>query len=147
MKKTIPLLILGISLIGFLPKTQTSETDARIEINNAEKAFNDVVTAKGLAEGFYQFAAADAIIKRENDTLVKGRDNIRKYYSNPKLKNATVTWKPDFVDVSKDGTMGYTHGKYIWTVKDSAGKSKDYKGVFHTVWKKQPDGSWKYVWD
>jgi ketosteroid isomerase-like protein len=32
-------------------------------------------------------------------------------------------------------------------VKDSVGNKKDFKGIFHTVWKKQKDGSWKYVWD
>lgn len=123
------------------------ERAAKTEITNAEKAFNDYVQSKGIAEGFYQFAAEDATIKRENDTLISGRDNILKYYRNQKFKNASVTWKPDFVDVSKDGTMGYTYGKYVWTVKDSTDKATNYKGVFHTVWKKQPDGSWKYVWD
>ena len=23
----------------------------------------------------------------------------------------------------------------------------EYKGIFHTVWKRQSDNSWKYVWD
>jgi ketosteroid isomerase-like protein len=28
-----------------------------------------------------------------------------------------------------------------------AGEVGEYQGVFHTVWKRQPDGTWKYVWD
>lgn len=138
--------ITALVLIGF-STTDKSGPELKNEIADAEKAFNDYVQSKGIAEGFYHFADEHAVIKRENDTLIKGRDNIRKYYSNPKLKNASVTWKPDFVDVSKDGTLGYTYGKYVWTVKDSTGKPTDYKGVFHTVWKRQRDGSWKYVWD
>jgi len=43
--------------------------------------------------------------------------------------------------------MGYTYGKYIWSSTDPAGKPITFNGIFHTVWKKQPDGSWKYVWD
>lgn len=148
MMKKVALLAVVLAAIGFLSVDKIqSETDRKDEIALAEKAFNDLVKSKGIAEGFYQFADKDAIIKRENDTLIKGRDNIRKYYSNPKLQNSTVTWKPDFVDVSKDGTMGYTYGRYVWTIKDSLGKTKDFKGIFHTVWKRQPDGSWKYVWD
>jgi ketosteroid isomerase-like protein len=58
-----------------------------------------------------------------------------------------VTWKPDFVDVSKDGEMAYTYGKFTWTFIDSLGNKNNFKGLFHTVWKKQKDGSWKYVWD
>lgn len=140
--RTIIGLCLLLPMIGYSQKSNVQS-----EIENTEKAFNDLARSKGIAEAFYHFAAQDATIKRENDTLIKGRDNIKKYYSNPKLKNASVSWKPDFVDVSRDGTMAYTYGKYIWTVKDSAGKTTDYKGVFHTVWKKQADGSWKYVWD
>ncbi len=140
--KALILLCLLLPLAGYSQKS-----NSKTEIENVEKAFNDLAKSKGIAEAFYHFAADQATIKRENDTLIKGRENIRKYYSNPKLKNASVSWKPDFVDVSKDGTMAYTYGKYVWTVKDSTGKATDYKGVFHTVWKKQPDGSWKYVWD
>jgi len=35
----------------------------------------------------------------------------------------------------------------LWKIKDEQGKIAEYKGVFHTVWKKQADKSWKYVWD
>lgn len=136
----IVMALLLFPILGFAQKS-----DAKNAIADAEKAFNDYAKLHGIAEAFYHFAADDAIIKRENDTLIKGRDNIKKYYS--KIKNATVTWKPDFVDVSNDATMAYTYGNYVWTTKDSIGNTKEYKGVFHTVWKKQPDGSWKYVWD
>lgn len=139
-------LLLLLPTIAFAQKTK-SESQLKTEIANAEKAFNDMAQTKGIAEAFYFFAAEDAIIKRENDTLIKGRENIKSYYSNPKMKSASVTWKPDFVNVSKDGTLAYTYGKYIWTIKDATGKATDYKGIFHTVWQMQPDGSWKYVWD
>jgi ketosteroid isomerase-like protein len=43
--------------------------------------------------------------------------------------------------------MAYTYGKYLWKVKDTTGKIQEFKGVFHTVWKRQSDGSWKYGWD
>jgi len=43
--------------------------------------------------------------------------------------------------------MAYTYGKYTMTIIDSAGESKVSNGIFHTVWKKQKDGSWKFVWD
>ncbi|MEI9943504.1 MAG: DUF4440 domain-containing protein [Chitinophagaceae bacterium] len=58
-----------------------------------------------------------------------------------------MTWTPDFIEVSENGDLGYTFGKYTWSTKDSAGQAQEYKGVFHTVWKKQEDGQWKYVWD
>jgi len=43
--------------------------------------------------------------------------------------------------------LAYTYGKYTWQIKDTQGKITKYQGIFHTVWKKQSDGTWKYVWD
>ena len=102
---------------------------------------------KGIMEAFYFYADSNAIIKRENDTLINGREAIRKYYSAPFYTQASVTWSPDFTDASEQGDMGYTYGKYTWKTKDSTGAMNEYKGVFHTVWRKQADGSWKFVWD
>jgi ketosteroid isomerase-like protein len=79
--------------------------------------------------------------------LIKGKENIRNFYSAEFYKTASVTWSPDFIDVSQNGDLGYTFGKYRWQSKDSAGKVNEFKGIFHTVWKKQNDGTWKYVWD
>ena len=122
----------------------TSEKEA---IRTAEKDFEKMVGEKGIAEAFWFFADSSATIKRQNDTLIHGRDNIKNYYSAESFKMASVTWSPDFIDVSENADMGYTYGNYKWKVSDSTGKSSEYNGVFHTVWKKQKDGSWKYVWD
>ena len=102
---------------------------------------------KGIAEAFYFFADSNATIKRQNDTLLHGKEAIKLFYSTPFYQKATVKWSPDFVDASIDGDIGYTYGKYVWSSTDPAGKPITFNGVFHTVWKKQPDGSWKYVWD
>jgi ketosteroid isomerase-like protein len=117
------------------------------EIAQAEKEFEKMAAEKGIAEAFYFFADSNAIIKRQNDTLIKGKENIRNFYSADFFQKASVTWSPDFIDVAENGDLGYTFGKYNWQSKDSSGKTNEFKGVFHTVWKKQKDGTWKYVWD
>ncbi|HEY4617747.1 MAG TPA: DUF4440 domain-containing protein [Flavobacterium sp.] len=145
--KLVPCVILMVVCSCNSDKNQKTELQLKAEITEAEKDFEKMVSEKGIAEGFYQFADSEAVIKRENDILIIGKNNIRKYYSDPKYKTASVSWTPDFVQVSKDGDLGYTYGKYVWTSKDSLGKEHVSKGIFHTVWKKQNDGSWKYVWD
>ncbi|MCF6129046.1 nuclear transport factor 2 family protein [Flavobacterium sp. AS60] len=145
MKKLL-LCLLTLLLICCNKKTETPEA-LKAEVAKAEDDFKNLSQSKGIAEAFYAYADENAVIKRENDSLIQGKENIKNYYSNPKFLKATVTWEPDFVDVSADGTLGYTYGKYVWTVIDSLGAKKDFKGRFHTVWKRQKDGSWKYVWD
>jgi len=117
------------------------------EIIQMERNFCDDLKAKGVAYAFFTYAAPDAVIKRENDTLIMGREAIKLYYSKPGYKDATANWEADYTDVSADGTLAYTYGRYTWTTKGPDGKEVSYSGVFHTVWKKQPDGNWKYVWD
>ena len=117
------------------------------EIFQTEKAFEKMTSEKGIVEAFYYFADENAVIHRENDTLIKGKENIRIYYGKKNLKNANVNWTPDYISVSDCGTLGYTYGKFVWKIRNDEGVIKEFKGIFHTVWKKQKDNNWKYVWD
>jgi len=141
--------ILLIPVILFFAGSAHSQSkeDIKNEILQAEKAFEKMTSEKGIAEAFYHFADKNAVIKRENDTLITGNENIKIYYHKKGLKDATVNWTPDFIDVSESGDLGYTYGKFTWKIKGDDGKIVEYKGVFHTVWKRQKDNSWKYVWD
>jgi len=120
---------------------------AKQEIEQAEKDFEKMAAEKGIAEAFEFYADSGAAIKRGSDSIIHGKENIRKFYSAEYFKTASVKWSPDFVDASEKGDLGYTFGKYTWQSKDSSGKMNESKGIFHTVWKKQKDGTWKYVWD
>ena len=145
------LILLGCLVFPVLLNAQISNAidkeTIKKQIIAMEKAFESELLSKGAAEAFYKYAADNAVIKRENDTLVIGKDAIKKYYSNPAYAKAKAWWSPDFIDVSEDGTMAYTYGNYKWDMTDDSGNKQNYTGVFHTVWKKMSDGSWKYVWD
>lgn len=148
MKSYIKFIILLLVINGCCPKAETkNRAYTRLQIIKTEKDFEKLVAEKGLAEGFYQFADSNAVIKREHDTLIIGKKNIKNYYLNIQHQNATVTWSPDAVIVSDGGDMASSYGKYEWSFKDVSGREKVLKGVFHTVWKRQKDGSWKYIWD
>ncbi len=120
---------------------------SKTEIAAAEKDFAKMAAEKGIAEAFAFFADSNATIKRQHDTLIHGKESIRNFYSADYFKTATVKWSPDFIDAAESGDIGYTYGKYTWQSKDSTGNTNEVHGVFHTVWKRQGDGSWRYVWD
>lgn len=150
MTKTITFLVL-ISLYCFVSSCREQQENqsakAKEAITKAEKDFETMAAEKGIAEAFWFFADSNAVIKRGNDSLIRGKEAIRNFYAAAYFKTASVKWSPDFVAASEDGNMGYTYGQYTWQSKDSSGTIKESHGVFHTVWKKQEDGSWKYVWD
>jgi ketosteroid isomerase-like protein len=78
---------------------------------------------------------------------VKGKKEIEKWFDNRSYTGAELTWEPEFVDISSSGDLGYTYGYYQFKAIGKDGKPILDSGIFHTVWKLQPDGSWKFVWD
>ena len=138
-----------ILLIGATSFCQSISSNPALvdEIRKAEKQFESDLNKMGAEYAFEKHAAPTAVIKRQNDSLIFGAKGIKQFYSNDIYKTAKAFWTPDFIDVSRDGTMGYTYGKYQWIMTDQSGKKHEYSGVFHTIWKKQADGTWKYVWD
>lgn len=118
----------------------------RNEVREAEKAFEKMVSEKGTAEAFYHFAGDSAVILRGNDSLIFGKEGIKHYYQMNSNPAARLSWTPDYIHVSGCGTLAYTYGKYIYSVRDSSGTNNERTGVFHTVWRKHDNG-WKYVWD
>lgn len=113
------------------------------EIRQAEEDFAKMAKDKGIHDAFINFAADDAVLKRGK--LIIGKQAIDKHLK--KSISKSLSWTPDFVDVSASGDLGYTYGKYIYSYTDSIGNSLEDKGIFHTVWKRQSDGKWKFVWD
>ncbi|MEP7107947.1 MAG: hypothetical protein ABI760_08190 [Ferruginibacter sp.] len=146
---TIYVRILFCRLLFYTCKTETNNLseEAKKEIAKAEKDFEKMAAEKGIAEAFWYYADSNAVIKRGNDSIIRGKAGIKNFYEAGYFKTAIVKWSPDFIDAAQDGEMGYTFGKYYWESKDSSGKINEARGIFHTVWKKQPDGSWRYVWD
>lgn len=143
------ILVLSIFTLILISSCQSKENKDKLkkEVFNTEKDFEKMAEEKGIEEAFYFYADEDAVILRENDTLIYGRSNIKSYYSKDNYKNMTVHWTPSFIDVSDCGSLAYTYGKYILTFKENDSVGNEIKGVFHTVWKRQKDNSWKYVWD
>ncbi len=127
--------------------TQTGNMEKwKEEIMQVEKEFNDMAQEEGLAVAFSQFAAQDGVLRRRKK-IVSGPKEIKDWYEKDYREGDALTWKPTFVDVSASGDMAYTYGNYVFSSLDTLGKKKESTGIFHTVWKRQQDGSWKYVYD
>lgn len=117
------------------------------EIIEVENQFMLMAVEKGLAEAFSFFAADSAVIKR-GESIIKGKEAIFETYNKPNPNtNIRLVWKPDFIDVSSSGDMAYTYGKYTYSYTDTSGVKQEHIGIFHTVWKRQKNGEWKYVYD
>ena len=117
------------------------------EIVQAEMNFSAMAAEKGIPEAFISYAAEDAVLMR-NNRLVVGKQDLIAYLENQpsKAMDEKLSWKPDFVDVSASGIWAIPmatstiHIKIHWLHRRK-------QRFFHTVWKKQDDGSWKFLWE
>ena len=118
------------------------------EIRDTENAFSDLAQKEGIAKAFLTYADEKAVLMRNNNLII-GKEAIKEDFTKKgnSLKNLSLNWTPDFIEVSNSGDLGYTYGEYEITRTDSLGNQQSESGIFHTVWKRQEDGSWKFVFD
>lgn len=144
MKNTVFLLLIASAILS-CKNEEKLVNQSKIQIIQTEKDFEKMLSEIGAAEAFSYFADDSAVILRR-DSVIKGKEGIRNFYQKWK-SNSSLKWTPDYVNVSKSGDLGYTYGKYTYSVTDSTGKKQESHGHFHTVWKKQSDGNWRFLWD
>ena len=131
--------------------TNVFSADEKIElykqqILETEIAFAELVNEAGIRAGFLAYAHEQSVLNR-NNTLIKGRQEMAAYFDNMEITDIRLQWVPDFIDVSVSGDLGYTYGQFTFSGRDSEGKELHSEGVFHTVWKRNDAGEWRFVWD
>ncbi|HEY0077219.1 MAG TPA: nuclear transport factor 2 family protein [Pyrinomonadaceae bacterium] len=141
MKKTFALLVLVsvIAATAFAQKQARTDADWTAMVE-AERAFAAASKEKGMREAFLAYLAEGSILFRP--TPVDGR----KVWLDRKDASGILTWQPSLAEVSRSGDFGYTTGPWEFRQKSLEEKPVGY-GYFVSVWKKQPDASWKVVID
>ena len=56
-------------------------------------------------------------------------------------------WHPEMVELSGDGELGFTRGPWTLRATREDGTAVERSGLFNSVWSRQPDGSWRIVFD
>ncbi len=147
MNKYIGLLLMAFALgtvIKGVAQTNANITKAKAEIMAAEKAFCKMAKESGVEVAFLAFAADDAVICRSSK-FYKGKVGITEFYKRTDKKDV-LSWKPDFVSVSESCDMAYSYGEYDFSGVRVGNTVTDH-GTYQTIWKKQKDGTWKFVFD
>jgi ketosteroid isomerase-like protein len=136
MRKTLSLLSL-VSLMSFPSFAQSLQADLDAMVA-AERAFSKLSEEKGFKESFLTYIAEDGIMFRP--TPVKGKEMLAAR-PDPPIK---LTWQPSHAEIARSGDMGWTTGPWQ---RQPKGSNVVFYGDFLTVWKKQPDGKWRWVID
>lgn len=114
---------------------------AKAELRQVAEEFNKENFESGYIEGYYNYMAEDALILPPGAQPVMGRE---KYYAQMKAEGLVGQLEGDVLGakVSASGDMGWTYGRWIFTVQDSLGNPVVSYGKYLCTWAKI-DGQWK----
>lgn len=127
------------------PLVDTTIKPGKVLLFQLEAKFAADVAKRGGA-GFADWFANDGVTLGNGVAPVIGKFAIGK--STTWLpKDYQLTWTPTDAAMSPSGDMGYTWGHFEGHSKDAAGNPVTTSGRYITIWRKQPDGTWKVVLD
>lgn len=133
----IAALVAALSLAGAGLAASTPHPDAAPVIA-AERAFAARGSEVPPRQAFLDYAAPDGVLVDSERGAESALETVRAW---PVRDNVGwIKWWPLYAGVSRSGDFGFTTGAATY------GGDKGYSNFF-TVWKKQPDGSWKWLID
>ncbi len=140
-------ILLLLTLVGAITGCgRTLKTEkSRNSLMDVDRQFSKLSVEKGVPIAFDTFMADSAVMYRQNGLPMKGRETIKDILS--KRSGGSLQWEPISSDISTSGDLGYTLGEYEYTFTDSTGQKLSSFGNYVTIWRKQADGSWKFVFD
>jgi ketosteroid isomerase-like protein len=127
------------------PLTDASVKPGKMVLFDLERRFAKDVLEKGGA-AFADWFADDGVALGNGAAPLIGKVAIVKS-ANWSAKDYQLTWTPTDAMMGPSGDMGYTWGHYEGRSKDANGNPVLTSGRYITMWRKQPDGSWKVVLD
>ena len=136
-----PLLVV-LSACGTTPDLEAD----RQAMMDADRAFAQATAAKGV-DGWVSYFTEDGVQFRPGGTI-SGHAAIRELMT-PAFSDtsSSFSWEPEHARVSQSGDLGYTVGRYRSTHIGTDGVEVVATGSYVSIWRRQPDGSWKVELD
>jgi ketosteroid isomerase-like protein len=119
------------------------DPDDKRKMMDADRAFSKLSEEKGMKNAFLEYIDSNGVLLRPNNIPLLGADAID-FLLQQNDTTYTLKWEPRGGSVARSGELGYTYGLYalVPTAKDTV-----LYGNYVSIWKKQSDGTWKFVLD
>jgi len=126
------------------PLTDPTVKPGKMLLYDLEARFARDVAERG-GTAFAEWFAEDGVALGNGVAPLVGRVAIAKS-ANWSPKNYQLTWTPTDAAMGPSGDVGYTWGHFEGHSKDANGNPVTISGRYITIWRKQPDGSWRWFW-
>ena len=132
-----------LSLLGCSEPRNASDASASDAVKAADASFQKAVAAKDLNQ-IVSFYADDAVLMPAAKPVLHGKAAITNEWKEllaiPAFQNSS---KLAQVEVSASNDLAFTRGSYETRLTGEDGKLVTEPGKWLSVWRKQPDGSWR----
>jgi ketosteroid isomerase-like protein len=135
-------LIVFLLILYGCSRPESGTTQLKKELIKTDLEFSQLSIEKGMKEAFLFYAADSVIMLRQGAFPLIGKTALIKHMKSVPDNQVQLTWTPTKAEVS--GDLGYTFGN--WKLKITGKDTVEY-GNYVTIWKRFPDGRWKYVLD
>lgn len=136
------LLLAGVAVLSYSQGRQHERDEAALI--RTERTFERATAERGAA-GFASFFDEDGVTLQRDQPLVgpKAVEAARKaFFATPGNR---LEWKPTGAESEHD--IGCTVGRYQITRANEKGEKATGHGTYVTAWRRQPDKSWKVIFD
>jgi ketosteroid isomerase-like protein len=152
-RPALPLLLSGLLLFCLpvagraqIPPSPAEREALKAELVQTEADFCAMARDQGIPAAFAHFIAPDGVLFDAAPQQYRGAAAVARRYGDSR-PSGILTWAPSFVDVAASGDLGYTWGRYEYRATGPDGQPRTATGYFLTIWKRQTDGTWRFVID
>jgi ketosteroid isomerase-like protein len=151
--RSIPFTSVLLWTVGCSPQPSPIATPPRSAAADAatlvqlEKAFESA-TATRRADGWMSYITDSTASFPPGQPIQLGRDAERRAITSAVADTSShQQWTPTYEFMSQSGDVAYTYGYYRVRAHDKKGKTIERTGNYVTIWRRQPDSTWKVAVD
>ena len=132
-----------ISLSSCKPKTAFADTPQaqKEELLLTDREFSMLCAKEGYSKSHLQYIDSNGIMLYPNAMPLIGADAIDEILRTSD-EGFILQWEPKEAVVSASNDLGFTYG--IYRIDPVVGGESQY-GNYVTIWRKQPNGKWKFL--
>jgi ketosteroid isomerase-like protein len=130
------LLPLAVALLLAAPAAAAARPAPVSEVVEAERAFARAAQTDGVNAAFLHYSAPDGLVFQPGPKLA------REALAADPIPPVPLDWWPVYAGIAASGDLGFTTGPYAIGSAERKGH-----GWYFTVWRRQADGSWRWILD
>lgn len=146
MKSVFGVVVILFTLASVSFAQESKQKTPLQEMILTEQSFSKTAEIKNARDAFMEFIADDGLLFRPG--AVNGKKWMTEHPAPqpPAGKRPLLAWQPAFAGMAAAGDLGFTTGPWEAKADINDAQPAGY-GHFVTMWKKQSNGSWRFVAD